>query len=403
MNSFKYTARDAAGNRKEGTMQAVSSNDVLGWLREQSLTPISVSEVNEEPVKGQQARTVIKGRRVKSADLSAVFWQLTTMIEGGIPVTTALEVISEDIENQKLRQIMGYIFEKMQKGDTFSDCLAEFPRVFNRLSCAMVLAGETGGNLPVSLRRLAEYFENRDKLIKKVQGAMAYPIFVLTFIILIVIFIMAFIIPRFRVIFDQMGGELPAFTQGFMNFYDMLRYNIVYIIGTVFLVITSGIVISRIKKGHYMLSKIVLRIPLFGRIISQAFVIMFCKTMATLIAEGVSVLEVFNILSSMTNNDVIRDAIIQARENVVEGSKISTGVASAGFFPGMVVKMIKVGEESGSLSEVLDRTAAYYERKVDTTITTAISMLEPIMIVSVGAIVTVVVLALYLPIFSMSK
>jgi type II secretory pathway component PulF len=300
MNNFKYTARDATGNRKEGTMQAVSSNDVLGWLREQSLTPISVSEVNEEPIK-EQARTVIKGQRVKSADLSAVFWQLTTMIEGGIPVTTALEVISEDIENQKLRQIMSYIFEKMQKGDTFSDCLAEFPRVFNRLSCAMVLAGETGGNLPTSLRRLAEYFENRDKLIKKVQGAMAYPIFVLTFIILIVIFIMAFIIPRFRVIFDQMGGQLPAFTQGFMNFYDMLRYNIVYIISTVFLVITSGIVISRIKKGHYMLSKIVLRIPLFGRIISQAFVIMFCKTMATLIAEGVSVLEVFNILGGQND------------------------------------------------------------------------------------------------------
>jgi type IV pilus assembly protein PilC len=403
MNNFKYTARDATGNRKEGTMQAVSSNDVLGWLREQSLTPISVSEVNDEPVKGQARTVVIKGRRVKSADLSAVFWQLTTMIEGGIPVTTALEVISEDIENPRLRQIMSYIFEKMQKGDTFSDCLAEFPKVFNRLSCAMVLAGETGGNLPVSLRRLAEYFENRDKLIKKVQGAMVYPIFVLTFIILIVIFIMAFIIPRFRVIFDQMGGQLPAFTQGFMNFYDVLRYNIVYIIGTVFLVITSGIVISRIEKGHYMLSKIVLRIPLFGKIISQAFVIMFCKTMSTLISEGVSVLEVFNILSTMTNNDVIRDAIIQARENVVEGSKISTGVARAGFFPSMVVKMIRVGEESGSLSDVLERTAAYYERKVDAAITTAVSMLEPIMIVSVGAIVTVVVLALYLPIFSMSK
>jgi len=266
----------------------------------------------------------------------------------------------------------------------------------------MILAGETSGSLPAALRRVAEYFDNRDKLAKKVKGAMAYPAVVFIFIILIVTFIMTFIIPRFQVIFEQFGSDLPAFTKGFMHVYDTLRYNIVYIIGFLLLLIVSGVLASKTKKGHYVLCRIALAFPLIGKILSQAFIVMFCKTMATLLAAGVSVLEVFDILSEMTNNDIIKDAIVRTRERIVEGSNVSFGLATSGFFPNMVVKMIQVGEESGSLSKVLDRTADYYERKVDSTITTVMGMLEPIMIVTVGGIVLVVVLALYLPIFSMS-
>ena len=266
----------------------------------------------------------------------------------------------------------------------------------------MILAGETGGNLPTVLHRLAEYFDNRDKLAKKVKGAMAYPVFVLTFIVLIVVAIMTFIIPRFRKIFDQIGGELPAFTQAFMGFYDFLRYNIVYIIGSLLLLIVFGVLTSKMKKGHYVFCRIALAIPLLGKVLKGAFVAIFCRTMATLMGAGVPVLEVFSILSTMTNNDIIKSAIIQTRERLVGGSKISLSMAATGFFPNMVVKMIQVGEETGSLSKVLDTTSNYYERKVDSTITTLMSLLEPIMILTVGAIVSVIVLALYLPIFSMS-
>ncbi|MHC4221149.1 MAG: type II secretion system F family protein [Planctomycetota bacterium] len=403
MKRFKYIARDSSGNRKEGLTQAVSANDVLNWLREQGFTPVSINDITKSGAVSQRAKKKIKGSRIKSSDLAAIFWQLTTMIEGGIVITTALEIISEDIENLKLQHIFKEILEKMQKGETFSDCLSEYPSVFNRLSCAMVLAGETSGNLPNTLEKLAIYFENRDKLAKKIQGAVAYPVFILVFIVLIVIFIMAFIIPRFRTIFDQIGGELPAFTQAFMNFYDMLCGNLLLIIGGIVLLIISGIMTSKNKKGHYILSRMLLGIPLFGKIFSQSFVAVFCRTMSTLLATGVSVLDVFEILSKMTSNDIVKDAIIKAREHIVEGSRISTGLAKSEFFPNMVVKMIQVGEESGSLTNVLERTSDYYERKVDATITTAISLLEPIMIVAVGGIVLIVVLALYLPIFSMSQ
>ena len=400
MKSYKYIARDLSGERKDGLKQAACSNDVVAYLREQGFTPVCVNEVSESAPKTRRTR---HRKRIKSADLGAFCWQLTTMVEGGIGVTTALETIAEDIENLQLQQVLQQISEEIHKGETFSDSISEFPKVFNKLSCALILAGETGGNLPEALRRLAVYFDNRDKLAKKVKGAMAYPVFVLSFIVVIVIFIMAFIVPRFTVIFDQIGGDLPAFTKAFMAFYDMLRFNLLYIIGFVLaVVILASLTYSKSKKGHYLFCRIALGLPLLGKIFSQAFVATFCRTMSTLIAAGVSVLEVFDILSVMTNNDIIKAAIMRTREQIVEGSNISLSLAASGFFPNMVVKMIQVGEESGSLSKVLDRTSDYYERKVDSTITTVMSLLEPIMIVTVGSIVLVVVLALYLPIFSMS-
>ncbi len=401
MTSFKYIARDATGIRKEGLRQAISSGDILGWLREQGLTPVSVSETIIGVRKAQSQKSSRK--RIKSADLAALCWQLTTMVEGGIPITEAIAVISEDIENLQLQQILHKILEKMHQGETLSGSMSQFPSVFNKLAVAIILAGETGGSLSDALYRLASYFDNRDKLKKKVQGAMAYPAFVFIFIILIVLFIMTFIIPRFRVIFDQFGGKLPAFTLGFMGVYDALRLNVVYIIGALLLLIISGVLFYKTPKGHYLFCRFALSVPLLGKIFSQAFVAIFCRTMSALLAAGVSVIEVFDILSTMTGNDIIKTAVKQARENVIEGANVSFGIAASGFFPNMVVKMIEVGEKSGSLSKVLDRTADYYERKVDSTITTVMGLLEPIMIVTVGAVVLVTVLALYLPIFSMSN
>ena len=401
MKSYGYVARDLAGVQKKGFTQAVSSNEVLNWLREQGFTPISVKEAAASQ-KAKKPRQRGHRKRIKSADLAALCWQLATMLQGGIPITTALDIIGEDTDNVQLRTILQQLSEKIKKGQPFSESVAEFPKVFNRLSCAMVLAGETSGNIASAMGKLAQYFDNRDKLARKVKGAMAYPVFVLSFIILIVIFIMAFIVPRFRKIFDQIGGTMPAFTRGFMAFYDLLRYNLHFIIGGIILLIFATTAISRTRRGHVVFSKIALIVPLFGKILTQAFVATFCRTMSTLLASGVSVLEAFNILTGMTNNDTIKSAITQTRDSIVGGSNISASMSSAGFFPNMVVKMIQVGEESGSLPEVLEKTSEHYERKVDSMVTTLMSLLEPIMIISVGGVVSVVVIALYLPIFTMS-
>ena len=398
MKSYKYIARDPSGHKNEGISQADCSGDVLGQLREKGLTPVSVKEVASETKK---KRFASRAKTIKSSELAALCWQLTTMIEGGIPITTVLETVAEDIENHRLQEVLRKVTEGIHEGQTFHESISKFPKVFNQIARAMILAGETSGNLPLVLRRLAEYFDNRDKIIKKVKGAMAYPIFTLGFIVLIVVCIMTFIVPRFRMMFDQFGGQLPAFTQAFMGFYDFLRFNIFYLIALLILLPISLVIMNKTKQGHYIFSKLTLRFPLLGKVLGQSFVAIFCRTMSTLLASGVSVLEVFDILSGMSKNDIIRNAITDAKDEIVKGSNISTGIAISEFFPNLVIKMVQVGEKSGSLSVTLDRTSDYYERKVDSTITAMMSLLEPIMIVSVGAVVLVVVLALYLPIFSM--
>lgn len=399
MKSYKYVARNSSGKQKKGVVQAASSTDVLSYLQEQGFTPISVDEITANAPKKKH-----KGRRkrIKSADLAALCWQLATMVEGGIPITVALDTIADDAENPSLQPILETISDKVKKGQSFSDGIAEFPKVFNQLSRALIIAGETGGNLGDALTKLAQYFDSRDRLAKKIKGATAYPIFVMCFITLIIIFIMAFIVPRFKTIFDSLGGELPAFTRAFMGVYEILQHNIIYLIGFVFLFVVSCVILSKTKKGHYFFSKLILRIPLLGKVFAQAFVATFCNTMSTLLCAGVSVLEVFDVLTNMTANDIIKTAIVTARDNIVEGSNVSASMATTGFFPNMVVKMIQVGEESGSLPRVLEKTSEHYERKVDATVTTLTSLLEPIMIVSVGGVVSIVVIALYLPIFSMS-
>jgi len=399
MKSYQYIARDISGTRKTGHGQAACANDMLNWIREQQLTPVSLNEIDVEA--NHRSRTLRHTKRIKAADLSAFCWQLTTMVEGGIPISAAMETIAEDIDNKHFEEILRTLSSEMEKGETFADSIGQFPKVFNKLSHAIILAGETSGSLPESLKRVAEYYDNKDKLGKKIKGAMAYPIFVLVFIVMIVTFVMTFIVPRFEIIFEQFGGELPAFTKAFMGVYELLRDNVLNIIGGTLAIIIGSIVLSKTSWGHRLFAKIILAFPLLGKIVAQGFIATFCRTMSTLLGAGVSVLDVFNILSGMTNNDTIKDSVTKTRESIIAGDGISSSLAKAGFFPNMVVKMVQVGEESGSLTVVLSRTAGYYERKVDSTINTVMSLLEPIMIVTVGAIVLAVVLALYLPIFSM--
>lgn len=400
MVSYKYVVRDLAGQRKEGYTRATSATEALSQLREQGFTPVSVNEIS---TRAKKARRLTGRGRVRSGELSAVFWQLTTMIEGGITVTEALDGIAEDLENAKLKKILQQVLGGIQRGQTFSDSISMFPNVFDKLSCALILAGETGGNLGAALRRVAEYYTNRDRLARKVKKALAYPAFVFGFVVLIVTVIMVVIIPRFREIFDQFGaGQLPAFTRSFMAFYDTLIHQGHFILLGILLLLGLTYLIFRTKKGHYMFSRLVLRLPLFGRLLKQAFLARFCRTMSTLLKGGVPVLEVFDNLAEMTSNDVTRSAIERTRAHIVGGSNIALSMTGTGFFPNLVVRMVRAGEDSGSLWKTLDRTADYYEEKVDAQISTITSLLEPMMIIIVGAIVLVVVIALYLPIFHIS-
>lgn len=396
MENYEYVARDRAGNRRVGLHRAETSQDALSWLRDNGLFPVSVKPVATKHTKVAKGR----GKRVKSEEMAGLCWQLTTMIEGGIAITDAIDTVVDDIENATLRETLVDVSARMKTGETFSDSLSQHPKVFNTLFYAMILAGEAGGTLPNVLRRLATHFDNRDRMIGKLRAALSYPIFVLGFIVVMIVVMMLLIIPRFTSMFDQIHGELPAFTLAFMNFYDMLMANSPYMLGGVAVIVIGLIAYHKTPKGHEVLSKVLLGTPLIGTLVSQAFVAMFCRTMSTLLSAGVSVIETLDILSRMTRNDVIKGAILSTREHIMSGSNISLSMTASKFFPGMVSKMTRVGEESGSLPAVLDRTSDYYEKKVDVTITTLTGFLQPVLIVGVGGIVLTVVIALYLPIFS---
>ena len=260
MITYRYVALDYTGKMKEGLTSAASETDVLGWLREQGCTPVSVDVVSSGVRTGWRLPLL---QRVRSSELAAVFWQLTTMVEGGITIAEGLDAIAEDIENARLENILRRLLARIERGGSVSEGMAEFPRVFNKLTCSLIMAGETGGNIAAAFKRVAEFFTNRDKLARKVKKAIAYPLFVVAFVFFIVIIIMTLVIPRFRDIFEQVGaGQLPAFTQAFMGVYDLLVQNSLYVIGSILLVIlVTVLAYTRIPTVHYMFSALVLRLP----------------------------------------------------------------------------------------------------------------------------------------------
>ena len=399
MKTFEYVAWDYSGNCKEGVRQAPSEDELLTYLRSEELTPAVINEVVGTPKKKKDE---VRYKKVKSMELATFCWQLNTMLSGGLSITVAIQTIADEIENPYFEYLLKNMSQQIEKGMSFTDCVRQYPKVFGKLCCAIIMAGETGGSLTASLERLAEHYENRDKLIRKVRGAMAYPAFVVAFIVVIVIVLMTLIIPRFSLMFEEFNGELPAFTRGFMAVYDLIASHTLHIV-----ICTAGLVLGlmayvKTKAGHEKFCQFMLSVPVFGKIILMSFVAMFCKTLGTLIGAGVSLLDAFGILAEMTNNDLLRRGVLETREKMAEGKNISQSMDEVGFFPGVAVKMAQIGENSGSLGTVMEKTSEYYEKKVDGLVSLMLGMLEPILIISVGGIVLVVILAMYLPIFSMS-
>ncbi len=399
MKTFEYVAWDYSGNCIEGVRQAPGQDELLTHLRAQELTPAVINEVVGTETK---KKANVRYKKVKSQDLATFCWQLNTMLTGGLSITIAIQTIADEITNPYFEFILKKMSGQIEKGMSFTDSVRQYPKVFGKLACAIILAGETGGSLTDSLARLAEHYENRDKLVRKVRSAMAYPAFVVAFIVVIVIVLMTLIVPRFSQMFEEFNGELPAFTRGFMAVYEALKNHAIHIIiGTVGLIMGLSVFVKT-KTGHEKFSQFMLSVPIFGKIILMSFVAMFCKTLSTLIGAGVSLLDAFGILAEMTNNELLRRGVLQTREKMAEGKNISQSMQEVGFFPGVAVKMAQIGENSGSLATVMEKTGEYYEKKVDGLVSMMLGMLEPILIITVGGIVLVVILAMYLPIFSMS-
>ncbi len=399
MATYKYIARNMTGGEVSGVLQGDSRSEVLTWLREKSYTPVALEEVTLNLEKKKKAKHRL---RIRSSDMASFCWQLNTMIDGGVTITDAIDTIVEDIDNRKLQMVLKEVSEKMKTGQSFYDSVREYPKIFNALFCAMIRAGEASGTLTVVLTRLADYYDRRDELNRKVRKAMAYPAFIVGFVFVVLIVMMTLIIPRFMEIFDSFGSKLPTFTRVFMDVYKLIIHNVHYGAGAVAVLVILVTLFNRTAYGHRLFSRLRLRLPIMRTIIKFAFVATYGRTMSTLLGAGVSVLNAIEILEGMTKNDIIRDVLARAKSQIAEGVGIAMSMSGNTIFPSLMVKMVQVGEESGSLPQVLDRSSNYYEKKLDAAVMTMISVLEPSMIVFVGGIVLLVLLALYMPIFTMS-
>ncbi len=420
MANFQYAALDAKGEQTTGVVAANSEAEAIQQLRSKGLYPTQINEEGKgkkgkapAAAKGKGAKPKAKsskghlGGRVKPKNLMIFTRQLATLIDSGLPLLRSLTVLEKQEPNPVLRATVGALAENVQGGSTFSESLAQHPKIFNKLYVNMVKAGELGGVLEIVLNRLAEYQEKAQKLKNKIVSAMVYPVIVMFIAVAILIFLMIFIVPKFKEMFANTDQELPLISQivfGTSEFFlarPLWVPNVVFVFIVIFIL---GILFSmwgRTKGGRKVIDSLKLRMPILGDIQRKSAVSRFSRTLGTLVTSGVPILQALNITRDTAGNVVISQAIEKVHEAVKEGETIVTPLQASGVFPNMVISMVDVGEETGQLPEMLLKVADVYDDEVDNAVTALTSILEPIMIVFLALIVGSVVFALFLPLIKM--
>ena len=397
MPDFVYTAKSPSGKTVSGARFADSEISLVSLLRKENLVVLSVTPAAAagKPARGPRGK-------VKVRDLAILCRQLATMLEAGLPVLESIDGIGEQIENETLGHVLTQVTSDIEAGSTFSQALGKHDRVFSMLFVSMVRAGEESGALPKVLARLADYLEARDALARKIRAAAAYPLFIAGFFVVAGAGIMLFLIPQFESIFESFALDLPTLTKVLIAISRFVGRNLVY---EIILIAGGGYAFWKWKDtpaGKRKLDQILLRLPLFGKLILKAGVARFSRTLGTLLENGVTVIAALEIVGETSGNDIIKEEVQKVSNGVINGSTISEKLAESPVFPKMVVSMVAAGEGSGNLPQMLSKVSEFYTREVDSAISGLTSMIEPALIVGLGAIVTVVVLAIYLPIFQMA-
>jgi len=413
MPSFAYTALDARGQEVRDTMEAASEQEAIQALRQSGYYPTSVMPAGKaKAAKAPKAAKAagakkelnisipfLERKTVKPKTLMIFTRQLATLIDSGLPLLRGLTVLAKQEPDPVMRKTVGKLGDTVTGGSTFSDALSQHPRIFNKLYVNMVKAGELGGVMELVLVRLADFQEKAQKLKNKVVSAMFYPIIVLIIAIAIMAFLLVYIVPKFKEIFDDMlqGRPLPALTQFVIGFSEVVQNNFITIALVIVLVIVAYNVAAKTTKGREVVDAIKLRVPLFGDLIKKGSISRFSRTLGTLVTSGVPILQALNITRDTAGNVVLSNAIQKVHDSVKEGESIVSPLEKSGLFPPMVVSMIDVGEETGQLPEMLLKIADVYDDEVDNTVAGLTSLLEPIMIVFLAVVVGTIVIALFLP------
>ena len=397
MPNFKYVAKDQQGKTVTATLEAKGRTSLVDILRKRGLIIISVEEAKARSSK-------LAGKtKVKMEDLVIFSRQLATMVDSGIPLVQALDVLAEQIEKQDFKMVVASLRDNIETGSSLSEALARHPKIFSELFVNMVRAGESSGMLDDILERLADYQEKTSALQRKVKSSLIYPGLVLSMALIITSILIFKVVPTFKGIFETLGGELPMITRWLIAFSDLAQHGAPFILGGLFLV---GVVVSRIahtEKGKMYIDKTMLNLPIIGLLLRKVAIARFASTLSTLVKSGVPILSSLEIVSKTSGNKLVEAAVDQVRTNIREGENIAEPLARSGVFPPMVTRMISVGEQTGELEKMLSKISDFYGDQVDTAVSGLTSLIEPIIIVFLGVVVGGIVAAMFLPIFKITE
>lgn len=401
MPQFKYAVKTADGKERSGTISAPTRDDAMGELRRQNLTVLSMTEL-----KSRAARSLFGGEpraRVRGDDMAVFTRQLATMISAGIPLVESMEILEEQAEDPGFKLVCGRIIESVRSGTDFSEALSKYPKIFNRIYVSMVKAGEASGALDTILVRLAQYMEASEALRREIKSAMTYPVVSLVLILLIVGGLLVGIVPKFETIFVTLGVDLPAPTQILLSVSRFLSSNILYILAGIAAAVTGFILWKKTSTGERQWHWILLKVPIFGPLLRKVAISRFARTFATLIQSGVPILGALEIVSVTTGNRIIEEAVTAAKESVKKGETLGEPLGRSGVFPPMVTRMISIGERSGALEQLLEKISEFYDQQVKTTVEALTSLIEPLLIAVMGALVGGIVLSIFLPILKIQE
>lgn len=393
MAQYNYKAMDKNGKAKKGSIEAINLDKAKEKLKSEGLIV--------QDIKEQGAGKKGGGKKVKDKDLAVFCKQFSAVLNAGVTIISALEMMSEQLENKTLKRALQEAQAYVQKGGTLADAFKLNPKVFPPIMINMTAAGEMSGNLEICFDRLTTHFETANALHSKVKGAVTYPIVILIVVVAVVAVLLVGVIPQFSQMFDDLGSELPAATQMLVNLSDFLQHKW-YILVIIVVAIVFGLkAFGKTEPGSLMYAKIGIKFPLFGNLTIKSAAATFSRTMATLMASGISLIDAVEQVAKMINNRIIREALLDAKTQIAKGVPLSKPLRDCGIFPPMLPQMTKIGEETGNIEDMMDKVADYYEMEVNDATDALTAAMEPLIIVIMGVVVGGIVMAIYSPMLSM--
>jgi len=395
MAIFIWTAKNKQGAMQEGELDVANREIATAILRRKGLSGIKVKkkpiEINLFPEK------------VDDKDISVFFRQLSTMINAGVPLVQCFEMAEKGTEKKALVKLLTEVRQNLEGGNPLGETMRKFPKEFDRLTCALVEAGEQGGILDTILLRLCVYKEKALSLKAKIKSAMVYPIAILAVSFIVTSILMIFVIPVFSDMFSDLGAELPGPTRITMMISDMFVEYWYVVVGAPMALIFSIRAIYQTPNGRYQLDKLLLALPILGDVLRKASVARFCRTFATLTAAGVPILEALDTVAETAGNVVIEEVILSSKDSISQGQTLTAPLEASKIFPLMVTQMISIGEQTGSLEDMLAKIADFYEEEVDTAVDNMTQLMEPLIMSFLGVVIGGLVISMYLPIFQMAS